>query len=107
MLVVMGIIASTQSKGTDTTTQAITQLLNYAATYPYALIRYIASDMYLHIHIDVSHSSEAQAHSRAGGDFFLSSKPLNPTKAPDPTVTPATQWIHPHSEYHHAHHPRL
>jgi hypothetical protein len=49
MLVALGTIASAQSKGTEATTQAITQLINYAATHLDATIRYISSDMHFHI----------------------------------------------------------
>jgi hypothetical protein len=88
MVVALGKNASAQSKGTEATTQAITQLLKYTATYPDATIGYIASDVYLHIHSDASYLSEAEARSRAGGDFFLSSKPSDPSKAPDLTDMP-------------------
>jgi hypothetical protein len=88
MLVALGTIASNKSKGTHTTTQALTQLLNYAAAHPDATAIYTASDMYLHIHSDASYLSEAKARSRAGGTFFLSSKPHDPSTAPSPTATP-------------------
>jgi hypothetical protein len=44
--------------------------------------------MYLHIHSDTSYLSEAKVRSRAGGTFFLSSKPHDPSTAPCPTATP-------------------
>ena len=71
MLVALGSLAS---KGTETTTIAITQLLNYCASHPDAILRYSASDMALHVHSDASYLSEKRARSRAGGIFFLSSK---------------------------------
>jgi hypothetical protein len=86
MLVELGTIASVQSKGTETTNQAVTQLIKYAVTNPDANIHYISSDVYLNIHSDSSYLSEAQAHSRAGGDFFLSLKPADPTNTPDPNT---------------------
>jgi hypothetical protein len=61
MLVALGTIASNQSRGTQATAQALTQLLNYAAAHPYTTVRYTASDMYLHIHSDASYLSEAKA----------------------------------------------
>jgi hypothetical protein len=88
MLVALGTIASNQSKGTQATDQALTQLLNYVAARPDATVRYTASDMYLHIHSAASYLSEAKARSRAGGTFFLSSKPHDPSTAPSPTTTP-------------------
>jgi hypothetical protein len=46
MLVALGTISSQQSKGTQATAHALTQLLNYAAAHPDATVRYHASDMY-------------------------------------------------------------
>jgi hypothetical protein len=43
------------------------QFLDYAATYPNAIITYKASDMILAIHSDTSYLSEPKARSRAGG----------------------------------------
>jgi hypothetical protein len=88
MLVALGTIDSNQRKGTHTITQALTQLLNYAAAHPDATFRYTASDMYLHIHSDTSYLLEAKARSLAGVTFFLSSKPHDPSTAPGPTATP-------------------
>jgi hypothetical protein len=79
MLVALGIIASKQSKGKHATAQAVTQLLNYAAAYPDATVRYHASDMCLHNHSDASYLSEAHAQIRSGGTFFLSNKPVDPS----------------------------
>jgi hypothetical protein len=57
------------------------------ATHPDATIRYIKSDMTLHIHSDASHLSEPRARSRAGGHHFLSSRPADPNRMPQPTDT--------------------
>jgi hypothetical protein len=90
MLVALGTIVSNQSKGTQATAQALTQILNYAAAHPDATVRYTASDMYLHIHSDsdASYLSKAKARSRAGGTFFLSSRPPDPSATPHPDATP-------------------
>jgi hypothetical protein len=88
MLVALGTLSSAQSKGTATTAQAVTHLLNYCATHPDAVVRYHASDMHLHIHSDASYLSESKARSRAGGIFFLSTIPKNPKQTPDPNETP-------------------
>jgi hypothetical protein len=88
MLVALGTIASNQSRGTQATAQALTQLLNYAAAHPDATVRYTASDMYLHIHSDAYYQSEAKSISRGGGTFFLSSRPPDPSATPDPNATP-------------------
>jgi hypothetical protein len=88
MLVALGTFTSNQSKGTHTTVQALTQLLNYAAAHPDATVRYTASDMFIHIHSDASYLSEAKSRSRNGGTFFLSSRPPDPSATPSPTATP-------------------
>ena len=61
MLVTLGSLASAQSKGTEATAHASTQLLNYCATHPDAILHYTASDMILHIHSDASYLSERHA----------------------------------------------
>ena len=85
MLVALGTLALVQTKGTKATAQAVTHLLNYCATHPDAVVRYHASDMYLHIHSDASYLSESKARSHTGGIFFLSSRPSDPTKTLEPT----------------------
>jgi hypothetical protein len=50
MMVALGTLVSQQSNSTYATAKTITQLLNYAATRLDATIRYISSDIYLHIH---------------------------------------------------------
>jgi hypothetical protein len=60
----------------------VTDLLNYCATHPDAVVRYHASDMALHIHSDASYLSVAKARSRAGGYFFLSDRLLDPKHVP-------------------------
>jgi hypothetical protein len=86
LLVALGSIASAPS--TEATAQAVTQLLNYCSSHPNATLRYSASDMILHVHSDASYLSEPKARSRAGGFFFLSKLPPNPTTAPKPTDIP-------------------
>jgi hypothetical protein len=71
MLTALSSLSAAQSKGTEATAEACTQLLNYAATNPEATVRYRASNMILHIHSDASYHSEPQARSRVGGYFFL------------------------------------
>jgi hypothetical protein len=53
MLVALGTLAT--AKTTLDTAQGLTQLLNYAATHPDATLKYIASDMILHVHSDASY----------------------------------------------------
>ncbi len=101
MLVALGTLASSQSQSTQATALAVTRLLNYCATHPDAVLRYSASDMHLHVHSDASYLSESKARSRAGGLFFLSTKPktyaaslLPPT--PDSKPPPLNGAIHVH-----------
>jgi hypothetical protein len=61
---------------------AITQLLNYCATHPNVVIRYVASDMNLAIESDSSYLSESKAKSRVAGYYYLGNNPPNPQEAP-------------------------
>jgi hypothetical protein len=88
MIVALGTLASQQADGTQATAKSITHLLNYATAHPDATIRYVASDMYLHVNSDASYLSEAKARSRVGGTFFLSDRPKNVSATPSPTATP-------------------
>eukprot|EP00957_Ditylum_brightwellii_P181863 13854655-Ditylum_brightwellii.AAC.1 len=47
------------------------QLLDYVATHPNAAVRFVASDMILAVHSDMSYLSESKARSRAAGLFYL------------------------------------
>jgi hypothetical protein len=53
------------------------QLLDYLSTHPDATIRYHASYMILHIHIDASYLSVSHARSRLDGLFFCGDTPPN------------------------------
>ena len=75
MLMTLSTLASAQANATEDTAKALTQFLNYCATHPEATIRYLASDMILHVHSDASYLSEPKARSRAGGHFFLANTP--------------------------------
>jgi hypothetical protein len=74
MLTSIGELATQQSAGTKQTMDALTQLLNYAASHPEATVRYTASDMILAIKSDASYLSVSKARSRAAGYFFLTNK---------------------------------
>jgi hypothetical protein len=88
LLVAIGTIASEQSKGTNATMEAITQLLNYCATHPHAKVQFKASDMILHIISDASYLSLSGARSRYGGYFFLSSNTGSNAPKPDDEPPP-------------------
>jgi hypothetical protein len=57
MLVALGTLAT--AKSTKDTAKGITQLLNYAATHPDAILMYHASDTVIHVHSDASYQSES------------------------------------------------
>jgi hypothetical protein len=96
ILVAIGSLASAQATGTKATAQAITQLLNYYASHPDATVRYIASEMHLHIHSDASYLSVVKARSRSGGIHFLSNKPSTQAPAPDSKPPPLNGAVHGH-----------
>jgi hypothetical protein len=62
---------------TEDTEAKLIQLLNYCATHPDATICYRASDMILNIHSDYGYLNKPEGRSRAGGHFFMISKPRN------------------------------
>jgi hypothetical protein len=86
MLVALGSLAT--AKTTQATAQAVTQLLNYAATNPDAIIEYKASDMCLHVHSHASYQSDSESRSRVGGFLFLSSADPKHTTTMDPNQPP-------------------
>jgi hypothetical protein len=85
MITAIGSIATQQANATTATMQAITQLLNYCATHPNAVVRYYSSDMVLYIESDASYLSETKARSRAAGYHYLSNNPPQPNQPPAPT----------------------
>ena len=88
LLVALNDLASAQSQGTESVLSEVTQLLNYCATHPDAVVRFHASDMVLHIHSDASYLSASKARSRLGGFFHLSSRLDPPDVAPSPDSSP-------------------
>jgi hypothetical protein len=78
MLTALGSIATQQANPTKNTMIKVKQFLDYASTHPNAIVTYQASDMVLAAHSDVSYLSEANAYSRAGGCFFMSSDTPRP-----------------------------
>ena len=79
LLTAISELATEQSKGTMHTMEKVTQLLNYCATNPEAVVRFTASDMLLAIESDASFLSIPKARSRAAGFFFLTSKSVHST----------------------------
>jgi hypothetical protein len=75
MIHALNTLASAQAKGTQATVQAMTDFMNYCATYPSSTIRYQASDMILHCHSDAAYLTEPEARSRAGGHHYMGNHP--------------------------------
>jgi hypothetical protein len=81
-------ISGSQANPTKNTLQeASKMLMDYAATYPLAIIRYFASDMVLHIDSDAAYLVLPNARSRYAGHYFLSNRP-----PPSRETIPQTQW---------------
>jgi len=74
MLPTISRISSKQATPTLRVQQQMQYFLQYAATYPDAVLCYEASDMILKIDGDGSYNSESNARSRAGGFFYLGKK---------------------------------
>ncbi len=75
MLVALNDIGIDQSYLTQKAMEKVKQLLDYAATYPNAAIRYYASDMILHAESDAAYLVLPKTRSRIAGYCYLSSKP--------------------------------
>jgi hypothetical protein len=76
-------IPTQQATPTTTTMADITQLLNYCATHPDAVVRFNKSDMILHVESDALYLSETKARSCFSGYHYLSSRPVDPSKPPE------------------------
>lgn len=90
LLVTINSLASEQTRGTENTMKGVTQLLNYCATHPDAVVRFEASDMALKVVSDASYLTASKARSRIGGYFYLGKQPIDATIAPAPDATVPT-----------------
>ena len=88
MIVALSYLAAAQTKSTNETALALTNLLNYASKHPTATLRYVSSDMILHIHSNASYGSEPKSNRIFGGLFTLTSRAANPTNTPIATPNP-------------------
>jgi hypothetical protein len=61
----------------------IVQLLNYCATHPDAVVRFVACDMILHVDSDASYLTAPKSRSRAGGYHYLSNYPASTSSDTD------------------------
>ena len=77
-LAALGSLATQQVNPTENTMAKVTQFLDYTVNHPDATITYHASDMVLAGHSNVLYLSESNAHSRAGGHFFMSNNTAKP-----------------------------
>jgi hypothetical protein len=80
MLHALNTLTAAQSDGTQKTTQAMVDLLNYCASNPDAMHRYHASDMVLYTHSNASYLAELKACSQAGGHHYLGNHPPAQTR---------------------------
>ena len=80
-------LSTQQSKPTLQTNDDATMLLDFAATYPHAKIRFHASEMILNIDTDAAYLVMPNAKSRIAGYFYLSSLP-NASGTPIPINGP-------------------
>ena len=87
MLVTLNKISYEQSKITQETEKKVVQILNYAATQPEAITRYLTGGMTMHIHSKESFLSYPGDKIRAGGYHYLSETPTN-------QKTPPTNSLH-------------
>jgi hypothetical protein len=80
MLPAINEISGSQASPTQKKKNACTMLLDYAATYPLAIIRYYASDMALNVDMDAAYLVLPNARSR----YILSDTPPPPPEIPNP-----------------------
>ena len=78
LLVGLSAIGSQQAAATQSTNEAIDQILYYWATYPSGGIIYRSSDMVLCAHSDAGFHNESKGCSRSGAHIFLSENDTMP-----------------------------
>ncbi len=78
LLATLSTLSSQQATTTKATNDAITQLLDYLATYPNDGSTYCASNMILCAHADNGFHNESKGHGRAGAHIFVLENNLFP-----------------------------
>ena len=78
LLVALNAIRTKQAAATDATDAAVSQLLDYVATYPNDGTIYRSSDMVLADHSDAGFNNESKGRNRAGAHIFLSENDPEP-----------------------------
>ena len=84
MLVATNEIGNQQAAPTEKTNEAATMLMDYAHTYPNAIIRYHDSDMCLHIDSYAAFLVLPKAKSSSAGHFYFSDRVPASIKKPSP-----------------------
>jgi hypothetical protein len=86
LLTAIGTLVTQRANPTETTMEGIVELLNYAALHSDAKLQFNASNMVLWIlDSDASNlSAESKSRSTCVVYHFLSDKPLDPSKPPQP-----------------------
>ena len=79
LLVALSELGQQQASATEATNDAITQLLDYVATYPSDGIYYRASGMVFAANSDAAYLNITKARSRAGAHIMLSENVPAPT----------------------------
>ena len=79
LLVALSDLGKQQASATESTNDAITQLLNCVATYPSDSISYRSSGMVLAAHSDAAYLNVTKARSQAGAHIMLSENVPSPT----------------------------
>ena len=75
MLVALNELSAEQANPTQNTLPKITQLLNCAATYPNAILRFHTSGMVLHADSDAAYLVMPKARSGIAGYFYMNDHP--------------------------------
>ena len=79
MLVTISDLSQVQTKSNEQTLNNVVHLLNYAATYPDAKVRFHKSEMTSHVHSDGSCFSITKVKNRDAGFFFLADNDHKPS----------------------------
>jgi hypothetical protein len=72
LLATLSTLSSQQATATEATTEAVSQLLDYLATYPDDGTTYRSRDMILCAHADAGFHNKSKGRSRAGAHIFMS-----------------------------------
>ena len=74
MLVALGSLSAHQTQATENMYLRYLRLLDYSASHPDTTIRYVTSDIVLHIYRDASYLYDPKYRSRSGGYYFFGNR---------------------------------